>query len=138
MSDEVRYYVEQLRKGSEDAYHALMELDNSYIPELMELFYQEKNSAMQAELLEVIWQHRSQQTLSLLQEALHYDSAEVWKTALDGIVALNHSRGLDILAHEKARLQTFTDKAASERLEWIVEAYQQLQENLHNHPDLED
>lgn len=138
MTQEVLHYIEQLRKGSEDAYHALIELDNAYIPELMGLFYQEKNSEMQALLLEVIWQHRSPDTLLLLQEALHYDDAEIWKTALDGIVALNHLQGLNVLADEKARLHTFTDKSATERLDWIDEAYQQLQENLQNHSDLED
>lgn len=136
MSEEVLYYVQQLRKGDENAYHSLIELDNSYIPELIDLFHQETHSAMQAELLEVIWQHRSPETLSLLQEALHHAAPDVWKTALDGIVALNHPRGIDILAAEISRLQSLTDKAAGEPLEWVIEASGQLQDSLNN-PDTE-
>ncbi len=140
MSKEVLYYLEQLRTGprGEDAYHSLVELDDSYVPELVEAFYQEKNPKMQALLVEVVRQHRLPETLTFLQEALRHHHAEVWKSALDGIVAIRHPQGIKILADEKARLQTLNDTIASERLEWIDEAYEQLQERLQNGTSLTD
>lgn len=134
MSEEVLFYLGQLRRGiyREDAYHALIELDSSYLPEFISLFHQEKNPIIKALLLEVICKHKMLETLFFLQETLHSNDAHVWKTALDGIVAFNYPQSIEILVNEKARLQTCSDKGATERLEWIEEAYQQLQENLQN------
>ena len=115
---------------AEDAYHSLVELDDSYLPELMEAFKQEPRPQIQAVLVEIIWQHRSAETLPFLQELLGHYHSDVWKTALDGIVAINHPQGIQILADERARLQAFNNKTARERLEWIDEAYEQLQDGL--------
>ncbi len=132
MSEEVVYYLERLRTGprAEDAWHSLVELDDSYLPELMEAFKQEQSPKIQAVLVEVSWQHRSSETLPFLQELLRHYHSEVWKTALDGIVAINHPQGIKILGDERARLQALNDKTARERLEWIDEAYEQLQDGL--------
>jgi hypothetical protein len=134
MSEEVLYYLAQLRSGPhrEDAFHSLVELDDSYIPKLIEAFNQEENSQIQAVLVEVIWQHHSSQALPFLQEVLRHPHSEVWKTALDGIVAINRPQGLKILASERARLQALNETTTRERLEWIDEAYEQLQQNLQN------
>ncbi len=132
MSQEVLYYLVQLRKGDENAYFSLIELDDSYLSELIDLFYRERSEAIQAELVEVIWQHRSAETLTFLQEALHHHNSEVWKTALDGIVAINHPRGIRILEEAKAELSSLNDTSARERLEWIEEACEQIQANLEN------
>ncbi len=68
MNEEVVYYLERLHTGprAEDAYHSLVELDDSYLPELMEAFKQEQSPQIQAVLVEVIWQHRSSETLPFL------------------------------------------------------------------------
>jgi hypothetical protein len=132
MSEEVVSHLERLHTGprAEDAYHSLVELDDSYLPELMEAFRQEQSPPIQAVLVEVIWQHRSSETLPFLQALLRHYHSDVWKTALDGIVAINHPQGIKMLADERARLQALDDKTAQERLEWIDEAYQQLQDGL--------
>jgi hypothetical protein len=131
VSEAVLYYWEQLRKGNfEDAYHSLIELDDSYLPELIDCFYQEKNAHIQAILLEAIWQHRSATTLGYLKSLLTNANPDIWKLALDGIIAINNSQGLKILEDEKVRLQTLDSKTVSERLEWVEESYNQLQDNL--------
>ena len=134
MSEKVLYYLEQLRKEprDENAYHSLMELSDSDVPELITTFYEEKNPKIQVVLVEAIWQHRSLEVLVFLQEALRHHYPDVWKAALDGIVAINYPLGIKILADEKARLQSLDEKTVGERLDWIDEAYKQLQETLQN------
>jgi hypothetical protein len=62
----------------------------------------------------------------------------MWQCALDGIAAIKHSDGLKILADEIARLELLNDKKALERMEWVAEAYEQLEEALEHGDDMND
>jgi hypothetical protein len=142
VSEEVLWYVSQLRRSdknrSNNAYFSLIELDDPYVPEIIEAFYQEKDPKAQVLLVEVIWQHRLPESLPFLHEILRHESSAMWQCALDGIVAINDPQGIKILADEKARLELLNDKTARERMEWIVEAHEQLKEALEHNEGMND
>jgi len=106
--------------GGENAYHRLIEADDAIIPLLVDAFRREQDPAIRAQLVEVIWQHRLLQTVDFLAEALDDADPGVWKSALDGLVALGGPRARGVL---KAARQ----HADPERVVWIDEAIEQIE-----------
>ena len=80
-------------------------------------------------LIEIIRQHRRPETLPFLAEALQHQHETIWKTALDGIVAIGVTDSLQILETEKKRLTAHSSTAQS-RSEWIDEAISQIKSAL--------
>ena len=131
MDDQIKYYVEQMRKGKIDAFFPLMELEDGAVPLLIDTYYRERDLEIRTTLIEAIWQHREVDTLDFLADVLQDDTFEIWEEALDGIVATGRERGLKVLAVEKARLLAF-QKLPKKRVEWVEEAIDQLTDFLTN------
>jgi hypothetical protein len=82
------YYIKRLDgPDGDNAYHSLIEADDAIIPFLIEAFRNQQNPAIRSTLVEIIWHHKLPETVEFLSEALNDSAAEVWKSALDGLVA---------------------------------------------------
>ncbi len=130
MEDDLAYYLARLHDqgvNAEDAYFALVEVDDSRLPELIEAFHAETSLDVKAILVEIIWQHRSRESLPFLFDAFRSLYPEIWKNALDGIVALRASEGRSYLESERQRILDEPQRDSA-RLEWIDEALRQMQE----------
>lgn len=122
------FYIERLRgPESEDAYHSLIEADNSIIPILIDAFRTEQDSEIRSDLVAVIWQHRVPETTDFLIEATNDPAPEVWKSALDGLVAIGGQDAIQALELARERLHPDSRKEYTKE-EWIDEAIQQIKE----------
>jgi hypothetical protein len=126
--DEISFYLRQYRQSkSEDAYFALIHLDEAQLPDLMVAYHHEVDVDIRALLVEVVSHYKQPNTLDFLRTALQNAHPSIWKNALDGIVSIGGQRGIEILEEEKQR--QLADKASADRIEWIEEAIQQIHEN---------
>jgi HEAT repeat protein len=122
LSEQVAYYIGRLRgPDGEDAYHSLIEADDAVVPLLIEAFGVQKDMNVRAELVEIVWQHRLPETVGFLARALDDPAPEVWKSALDGLVALGGPSAVQALERARERAQP-GDKA-----DWIEEALEQIE-----------
>jgi hypothetical protein len=126
LQDAVGYYLERARSGDDrgGAFFGLIELNQAVLPFLEAAYRSERDGAIRALLVEVIWQHRQHTVVPFLFEALKDSDEETWMQALDGLVALaspDVRDGLEsairLAAHEKQR-------------EWFQEALDQIQQAL--------
>jgi hypothetical protein len=124
------YYIKRLRgPESESAYHSLIEADDVIIPTLIDAFRTEKDTAIRSELVEIIWQHRSFDTIGFLSEAIKDPSPDVWKNAMDGLVALACPKSLDVL--RSVRTRAFPKERQTEEFQrWLKEAIEQADERM--------
>lgn len=130
IESEIFRYVEQLRgTNSEDAFFALLHLDDKHLPALMNAYYQQSDVATKAHLVEIIWQHRQPEILPFLLETLQHQHEAIWKNALDGLVTIGGANSLNLLETERSRLIA-NPLPAQDRLDWIDEAINQLKSNL--------
>lgn len=126
----VAFYLERFHQGDWDnAFHSLREQDHAILPELSELFRESTDTSLRLFLLHVIWQHRQPSVIPLLAEALHEPVAEIWKEAMDGLVALATAESLSAL--RQARARSFGANHERQRFnEWLEEAIGQAEESL--------
>jgi hypothetical protein len=124
--DSVRSLVAQLGgPNSDNAHHALIEQSPGIIPVLAAAFWREPDSSKRALLVEIIWQYRTPESLEFLARAVVDQDAAVWKSALDGFVAIGGSQASHLLQQEKHRLIGLGPRQA-ERLAWVEEAINQI------------
>ena len=102
MSDDIiAYYLQQASQGkNEDAFFALIHLDESQIPDLIHAYHDETNGEIQALLVEVISHYKQPTTLNFLASALQANNPQIWKIALDGIVSIGGKTSIQILEAE--------------------------------------
>jgi HEAT repeat protein len=106
------------------AYHSLIELGPAVLPELASRFAEARDIGFRAALVELARRVRSPDALPLFASALQDDSPEVWKEALDGLVALASPAAIVLL--EEAMDRTPPGRTeVSEWQSWIQEALQQ-------------
>jgi HEAT repeat protein len=111
----------------ENARHSLIEADHAVIPYLVEACQVEQDSAIRALLVEIIWQHHVPATIELLSTALADPAPQVWKAALDGLVALGGATA--VCALEAAKHEVLSGRQGGTiQIEWIDEALQQIRE----------
>jgi len=120
------HHIERLRAGK-DAFFPLLEANHAIVPVLIEACRAEPDPDVRAELVEIIWQHRLPETVEFLSEALVDDAPEVWKNALDGLVALGGEAAINALESAKNRVLSHRQGMA-DRAEWINEAIQQIKQ----------
>jgi HEAT repeat protein len=121
---QISEYFQHHREGRrEEAYFGLLEMSHEILPELIAAFRAESDSATRAFLVEVIWQHRQQDSIPFLGDALRSAETSTWKQAMDGLVALASPAAMDVL--QSAR-NSGTDKFQS----WLEEAIKQSQQRL--------
>jgi hypothetical protein len=116
----VEHYVNQLSSGDfEDAWQSLVELGPSALPYVVRAFGQSGDDKVSILLIRVVNEYRTSEALSFLANLLKPDRPEIWKTALDGFVAIADEDASATL-HETAKALS-ADKQA-----WITEASDQI------------
>jgi HEAT repeat protein len=120
------HHIERLR-NDRDAFFPLIEADDAIVPILIEACKTESDPGVRAELVEIIWQHRVPETVEFLSEALVDDAPEVWKNALDGLVALGGEAAINALESARNRGLSHRQGTAAQA-EWIDEAIQQIKQ----------
>jgi len=124
VSSQIIEYVQLYREGRrDDAFFGLLEMDHDMMPELTGAFRAESDVTTRAFLVEVIWQHRRQDVIPFLGEALQSSEPVIWKQAIDGLVALASPAALEVLLSAR---QSGTDEFRS----WLEEAIEQTQEQM--------
>jgi hypothetical protein len=124
----IAYYLHQLRQSkSEDAFFALIHLEEAQVSELINAYRDENRVDIQVLLVEIISHYKQPSSLGFLASALQNPNSQVWKNALDGIVSIGGQASIQVLEAEKQRL--LVEKHFSERVEWIEEALQQIRAN---------
>jgi hypothetical protein len=130
LGEEVAYYLACLHDGLvEDAFFGLIEAGPGAVPLLIAAFAKPENRAVRANLVRCVWEYRRPEALGFLAGALHDPEPAVWKTALDGIVALGGSEAVRTLKAAHARLPTGQPRSGI-TAEWIDEALDQLREQM--------
>ena len=124
VDDQIADYLGSLSgPDRDDAFHRLIELGAVVIPYLEQAFTNAVDARTRQTLVTIAWQTRSRQSLPFLQHALEDASGDVWKEALDGLVAIGGPEALDLV--QRMRSRTTSDKR-----QWFDEAIQQITENL--------
>ena len=118
--DLTRRSIAALRDGEwENAYHRLIEIGGSATTLLAEAFRNEREPGLRRLLLRILWQTRSNDVVPLLMEGLEDEEPNVWKEAIDGLVALGGPHALEALRAARPR-------STSPKAEWIDEAIGQI------------
>ena len=130
LNDYVDFYLKKLKcRDFDAAFHGLIEADHLVISRLIEIFEAETAPDTLGELVRIIWQHRQPSTIPFLGKALSDSSPEVWKNALDGLVALGSPSALPIL--KAALTRAFATKKETDAFrKWVNEAIDQLTANI--------
>ena len=119
-------YVNKLTTREDtNAFHALLECDDSQLNKLIELCEKESNIKRKAALVEIIWQHRNPLFIPFMGSMLNDPNPEVWKKALDGLVTMNSEESKQILIEAKQACLNSNDL---KKAQWIEEAIEQIQE----------
>lgn len=118
------YLLEWDSRGWANAYHSLIELGPQILAGLSRRFTASHDSAFRAALVELAHQVHSSDALPLFDRALQDESQEVWKEALDGLVALASLPSILLLEVALRRPPPGRTSEAEWR-SWIREALQQ-------------
>jgi len=125
----IREHLDLLEDDRDGVFHALLEMGDEVIPDMIDVFRDEKNVKVRAFLVELVWQNRQQTTIPFLTEALNDPEPMVWEQALDGLVTLASQPALDAL--RDARKRRFTnDKQRAKFRRWLDEAIEQVGESM--------
>lgn len=126
----IAFYLEQYRQGQlDEAFHGLLELGHAALPLLARAFRESTDTSMRTFLLNVIWQHRQPNEISLLADALLDSEPEVWKEAMDGLVAIACPESLHALRRARTR-QFANDREGRRFSEWLEEAIEQAKSQM--------
>lgn len=125
LSEYVRHYLHELRKGdSENAWFSLIEANSSIVPLLENAYYQENDVSVKAQIIEIVSHHRLSESIEFLANELKNSEPCLWKAALDGLVMQPSRETLKAL--EKVSSET-NDPQSNE---WIKEAIGQMRDSL--------
>jgi hypothetical protein len=96
IDERTRYYLARLDLD-ENAYFSLIEAPEDCLPGLVGAFRSETDLRKRTKILNIIWQHRSPSTISVLAEALNDPVDSIWKEALDGLLTIARPECIDVL-----------------------------------------
>jgi HEAT repeat protein len=111
------------------AFHSLIELGPEILPLLAERFEETREPGLRADIVAIAERMHTPLALPLLAGALRDPWAQVWKAALDGLVALHTPEALAALEH--AHAEPPEDVDPDEYRAWVFEALQQAREAAH-------
>jgi hypothetical protein len=124
--DTIEQYLEHYRSGDRDsAFFGLLEQGKEILPHLIEAYRTEAQADIRRFLVEVIWQHRDVSIVPFLGEVLGDEASDVWKQALDGLVALASPSAKQVLCDAQARFHDRKDMQT-----WLHEALEQVDAEL--------
>ena len=119
-------YLAQLAEPSaDDACHSLLELGRSALPQLVDAFWAAKSPDVKLRLAQIVAHGRAAEAESFLVELLENPNAEIWKSALDGLVML----GTDDTTARRSVLDSLalaSRTADQKKRGWIIEAIEQI------------
>lgn len=120
------HYVKGLMTDAvEDSFFGLLELGPVALPVLIGEAEKPENRTIRARLVGVIWQYRSVDAIPFLTKALRDSEPAVWKTALDGLVAIG---GPEVVQGLRMTIEHVEGGVIENGLskEWLVEALEQI------------
>jgi HEAT repeat protein len=118
----VKYYVNQLSGDhADDAWHSLVELGPAALPHIVHAFEAQSERSVAVALIRVASEYRTREALLFLATLLGATDGEIWKTALDGIVAVGDASAITCLREASEALGT-------EKRQWVEEAVNQIKE----------
>lgn len=118
------YLLEWGSNGWANAYHSLIELGPQILPLLEKRFAGSRDAAFRTALVELARQLHSEGASVLFETALDDEAPEVWKAALDGLVALASPASILLLANAMTRIPPDRTEVAEWKA-WVAEALQQ-------------
>ena len=122
----VAHYLDRLEEpDAENAFHFLIEAPAEAAPLLVEAYHVQSCSSKRAAIVEIIWQFRNAKTVPFLATVLRDDSDDIWRQALDGLVAIGGDTALEALRSEKTSLPV-----TGKKTRWIDEAIEKVQQEL--------
>src|SRR5262245_41792520 len=80
-----------------NAWSRLLEYRSAAVPQLQEALHAASSPRVRALIVELLWQTREPSVVGSLAEALNDPAAEVWKAALDGLVAIRGASAESVL-----------------------------------------
>ncbi len=127
---QIPHLIHKFEDGlEEDAFFGLLDMGPEIIPELVQLFKRGKDNRLRAFLLNVIYEFRQPNVIPFLGEALFDPEPLIWKTGLDGLVALACPEAIEFL--RSARIRAFPKKNQAEEFQrWLEEAIEQAEEEI--------
>jgi len=126
----VEHYLREWHSsGWASAYHSLVELGPPALPELQKQLAVSRDRAFRAALVELAGRMHSEAALPLFEAALRDPAPEVWKAALDGLVALASPASL-LLLEEAVEREPPGRTGFPEWEAWVREALQQARAAL--------
>jgi HEAT repeat protein len=121
----VRHYLDIARAGQiESAFFGLIDLDKSVLPILEQEFRLEKDPSVRALIIKAVWNARWPGSIPFVAEALGDPQPQVWKEALDGLVALASPESRAVV---ESAIALATDPA---RRVLLQEALEQIQTSI--------
>jgi hypothetical protein len=123
----LKHYLELFcAVGDHDtAFFGLLHQGKEILPQLIGAYKTESAANVRCFLVEVIWQHRDLSIIPFLGDVLDDEAPEVWKQALDGLVALASPLSRRVLTDAQARFHNRKDMQI-----WLHEALEQVDEAL--------
>lgn len=121
----VKYQIERLSgPNSDDAFHSLIEAPISVLPLLINAYKNDLSLSVQAVIVDIVGQFKSETSLPFLSHALRSDDDKIWKAALDGFVSIGCENAKQIL--EKEFYYELEKNLKSNKAKWIKEAIGQV------------
>ena len=121
-------FLDRIDDRSWDEEEPRLDFGTAALPYFIDAFGEESDPFRRWRLIRVIWQFRDPAALPTLSVAVRDSSAEVWKESLDGFVTIGGSAVLILL--REAQFDSMAYKDAAERIDWITEAIQQIEQHL--------
>ena len=121
LPDVVEHYVAELSGNrADDAWHSLVELGAAALPYVVQAFETKGDRRIAVPLVRVVNEYRTKDGLPFLARVLRGATApDLWKTALDGFVAIGDDAAIQSLHGAWALVN-------AEKQTWIREAIDQI------------
>lgn len=130
LEKDVSFFLAKLRANEfEEAFHGLSELESDVIPLLVNAFHEENDPSIRSELVRIISEFRSKKAIPFLKDVSTDPNSEVWRCAIDGLVASGDRDALMALKHIKSESELYRSKPIV-YVRWIDEACDQLEDRL--------
>lgn len=118
----VKYDASQLSGDrADDAWHSLVELGPAALPHVVRAFEARSESSVAIPLIRVASEYRTKEALPFFATLLEATDDEIWKTALDGIVAMGDESAV-------TGLRDASQTLGNEKRPWVEEAINQIKE----------
>jgi hypothetical protein len=122
LEEYVDHYVSRLSgPDADNAWHSLVEGGPAALPHLLNAFASANDTELRVRLIRIICQYRFGDAVPFLTAQLENRVAEIWKTALDGLVMIGSKQALESLG-------TALSSVTPDKREWVEEAIQQIHE----------